>query len=207
MEPQKCAAPIFHVSSIGFSAGHQYYQLGIFLHFSGTKYGNKGPCYFKQYAKYLWVFLGVFIWAFAATANTMVSNVIGQGRKDEVIPLIRKIVRLSTGAAVTICLLLNLIPGFLLTIYAQGPEFITRAIPVVRIVSIAMVLMSFSLIWLNSIHGTGHSRITLIIELFAIVFYCIYVYTTLEKFKLGINVGWMSEWIYWMSLFSLSLYI
>lgn len=35
---------------------------------------------------------GVFCWAFAATANTMVSNIIGQGRQDEVMPLINRIV-------------------------------------------------------------------------------------------------------------------
>ncbi|MFY9463458.1 MAG: MATE family efflux transporter, partial [Sediminibacterium sp.] len=36
----------------------------------------------------LFGFFGCFTWAFAATTNTMVSNVIGQGRKEEVIPLI-----------------------------------------------------------------------------------------------------------------------
>jgi Na+-driven multidrug efflux pump len=33
---------------------------------------------------------GVFIWAFASTSNNMVSNVIGQGKLELVIPLIKK---------------------------------------------------------------------------------------------------------------------
>lgn len=151
-------------------------------------------------------FFGVFIWSFAATANTMVSNVIGQQRQNEVVPLIRRIVRLSTGAALVICLLLNLMPGFLLQIYGQGPEFITVAIPVVRIVSVAMLLMSFSTIWLNSVTGTGNSRVTFMIELSAIVLYSIYVYIVLEKLKAGIRIGWMSEWLYWTSIFLLSFF-
>src|SRR4051812_20870261 len=32
---------------------------------------------------------GIFSWSFAATTNTMVSNIIGQGRHNEVIPLIK----------------------------------------------------------------------------------------------------------------------
>src|SRR5688572_5371929 len=38
---------------------------------------------------------GIFSWAFASTTNTMVSNIIGQGRKDEVIPLIKRIATIS----------------------------------------------------------------------------------------------------------------
>ena len=35
---------------------------------------------------------GIFSWAFASATNSMVSNIIGQGKNDEVIPLIRKII-------------------------------------------------------------------------------------------------------------------
>ena len=35
-------------------------------------------------------FFGSFTWAFAATSNTMVSNIIGQNMQDKVIPLINK---------------------------------------------------------------------------------------------------------------------
>jgi len=153
-------------------------------------------------------FFGVFIWAFAATANTMVSNVIGQGRKEEVVLLVRRIVILSTGIAILICIFLNIFPGLLLTVYGQPKLFIEAAIPVVRVISLAMVLMSFATVWLNAVTGTGNSKITLLIEVFAIIFYCFYVYFILEKFKLSITFGWMAEWIYWISLFSLSfLYI
>src|SRR5690606_17654526 len=38
---------------------------------------------------------GIFSWAFAATTNTMVSNIIGQGREGEVLSVVMKIVRCS----------------------------------------------------------------------------------------------------------------
>ena len=153
-------------------------------------------------------FFGPYIWAFAATTNSMVSNIIGQGMQDRVPELIKKIVRLSTSIAIVVFVILNLFPSMFLSIYGQDKEFIDAAIPVVRIVSSALVMMSFATIWLNAVTGTGSTKINLIIEFITITMYCIYVYLVLEVFKLPITYGWMSEWIYWGFIFTLSyLYI
>jgi multidrug resistance protein, MATE family len=153
-------------------------------------------------------FFGVITWAFAATTNTMVSNVIGQGKKEEVLKLIYKIVKISTGSALIVAILLNLFPHLFLSIYGQSADFIEDGIPVVRVVSSALILMSFSVVWLNAVTGTGNSTVNLLIEAVAIILYSVYVYVTLEVLRLPLTVGWMSEWLYWMVLFSLSfLYI
>ncbi len=149
-------------------------------------------------------FFGVFTWAFAATSNTMVSNVIGQGKKDQVMLLIGKIVRISLSIGLVVGAGLNIFPHIFLSIYGQGGSFVEDAIPVVRIVSSALVIMSFSVVWLNAVIGTGNSRINLMIEVVAIVFYCIYNYIVLEYLNLPITWGWASEWLYWGILFSLS---
>ena len=148
--------------------------------------------------------VGCFTWAFAATSSTMVSNLIGQGKKEEIHRLLRKIATLSTGLAIVIAALINLFPNVFLSIFGQDEVFIQAAIPVVRIVTLAMVMMSFSVIWLNAVTGTGNSRVTFFIELITITLYCIYVYLILEKYKLPITWGWMSEWLYWLSIFGLS---
>lgn len=148
--------------------------------------------------------VGCFTWAFAATSSTMVSNIIGQGKKEEIHRLLQKIATLSTGLAIVIAALINLFPDVLLSIFGQDEIFIDAAIPVVRIVTLAMVMMSFSVIWLNAITGTGNSRVTFFIELITITLYCIYVYLILEKYNLSITWGWISEWLYWISIFGLS---
>ncbi|HEX5669806.1 MAG TPA: MATE family efflux transporter [Chitinophagaceae bacterium] len=146
-------------------------------------------------------FFGVFTWAFAATSSTMVSNIIGQKRNDEVQPLIMKIVQLSTGLSVMVCIVLNIFPETILGIFGQDPGFISHAIPVLRIVSVAMILMSFSTVWLNAVVGTGNSKINLMIEAVTVVLYSIYVYVVLEKLRLPITWAWGSEWLYWTSMF------
>ena len=148
---------------------------------------------------------GCVTWAFAATTNAMVSNIIGQGKKEQVNSLLKKIIKLSTGVAVVVCLLLNLFPEIFLSIFGQGDDFVAAALPVLRVVSAALILMSFSIITLSAVTGSGNTRVTFFIELFAIIMYCIYVYLVSEYYFLPIKFGWMSEWLYWLCLFVPSL--
>ena len=145
-------------------------------------------------------FFGSFTWAFSATTNTMVSNIIGQGMKDKVIPLIHKIVRWSFGFALCVFTLLNIFAHPFLSIYGQGEDFIQSGIPVLRVVSFALLIMSIATIWLNAVTGTGQSKINLAIEFVAIIIYLIYAYLTIQHFQLPIYIGWMCEIIYWLSL-------
>jgi len=147
---------------------------------------------------------GVFTWAFASTTNAMVSNIIGQKMEDKVITLIGKIMKLSLSVSILIFILLNCFPGLLLSIYGQDEAFVRAAIPVLRIVSSAVVLMSFSIVWLSAVTGTGNTRINLLIEVITIVVYSLYVWFTLEKWNMSIEVGWLSEWVYWLCIFSMS---
>lgn len=151
---------------------------------------------------------GIFSWSFAATTNTMVSNIIGQGRQDEVLPLVWRIVKISTTCSLIMFVLLNIFPQIFLSFYGQGNEFLAEAIPVVRVVSVALVMMSFSVVWLNAVTGSGNTVINLMIEIVTITLYCSYVYIVLETLNLPITWGWASEWVYWISMFTMSfLYI
>jgi len=145
-------------------------------------------------------FFGSFTWAFAATSNTMVSNIIGQNMQDKVIPLINKIAKWSFGFALCICIILNVFAHQFLSIYGQGEGFMQESIPVLRVVSIALLLMSIATIWLNGVTGTGQSKINLAIEFIAIIIYLIYGYLTIEYYQFPITIGWMCEIIYWLTL-------
>src|SRR5690606_3843653 len=114
---------------------------------------------------------GIFSWAFASATNTMVSNVIGQGRQEEVLPLIRRVVRVSFSFSLMLFLALVTKPEWFLSFYGQGDDFIADGIPVIYVVSIALLLMSFGTIWLNAVTGTGNTTVNLMIELITIVIY------------------------------------
>jgi putative MATE family efflux protein len=148
---------------------------------------------------------GCFCWAFAATANSMVSNIIGQGRQEEVWGLVKKIMLLSFTTVFTVVLLLNLFPASFLSLFGQGSAFVEAGIPVLRVVTTALLLSCVATVFLNTVTASGNTRVTFLIEVGAIVSYCIYIYFTLEYFQLSLTIGWMSEWIYWLCLLIPSL--
>jgi multidrug resistance protein, MATE family len=147
---------------------------------------------------------GIFAWSFAATSNTMVSNVIGQGKQEEVMPLVMRISKVSFGFSLMIILIFNLFPDLMLSLFGQGDDFISYAIPVLRVVSSALLLQSFSVVWLNAVTGTGNTSVNLLIEIVTLVLYTAYVYFVLEVWNLSLTWGWVSEWVYWISMFSMA---
>jgi Na+-driven multidrug efflux pump len=150
-------------------------------------------------------FCGMFIWAFAATANTMVSNVIGQGMPDKVIPLIKRIIILSAGSSLVIFIPLQLFTTDILSLFNNSDAFLQLGTPVLRIVAVAIMLMSVSTICLNAVTGTGNTRTNLMIEIITIILYCIYIYTVMHIYNLPITWGWASEWLYWSSILVMSI--
>jgi Na+-driven multidrug efflux pump len=147
---------------------------------------------------------GIFGWSFAATTNTMVSNVIGQERHAEVLQLIGRIAWVSFGLSVVISSVLNLFPEVVLGVYGQGEAFVKEGVPVLRVASIALLFMSFSTVWLNGVTGTGKTTVNLLIETISIVAYSVYVYVVLEYYRMPITWGWASEWLYWIMMFAMS---
>ena len=136
----------------------------------------------------------------------MVSNIIGQGMEDRVTELVRKVLTLSVSFSIVVAILLNLFPQVFLAVYGQDASFTAAAIPVVRVLSLALILMSFATVTLNTITGTGNTRINLLIEVITIVLYCLYVYFVMERWRWSLAVGWMSEWVYWISTFTMAFF-
>ena len=149
---------------------------------------------------------GTFSWAFASTCSAMVSNIIGQKRHEEVLPLIRKISGISLAISFVMFIFLNTFPQWFVSFYGQGPDFVEYAIPSIRVVSVALLMMSFATVWLNGVTGTGNTVINLTIESVTIVVYSIYVYVVLEYMNLPITWGWGSEWVYWTSMFTMAYF-
>ena len=153
-------------------------------------------------------FVGIFIWAFASTTNAMVSNLIGQGLQNKVILLIKKIMLLNVSSTLFMLGILNCFPKYFLRIYGQDAAFIHDAIPVIRIVSLGMILMSIAVVWLNAVTGTGKTKMNLLIELIAIISYLIYIYLIMVRFKLSLAIAWTNEFVYWTVIFAVAfLYI
>lgn len=150
--------------------------------------------------------MGIMIWAFASTSNTMVSNLIGQKRESEVLLAVQKIMLLSLGTTLCMLAILNIFPAHFLGLFRQNNLFVAGALPVMRIVSLGMIAMSIAAIWLNAVTGTGKTRINLMIEIAAILFYLVYTFTIVTKLRLSLATVWTNELVYWLVIFLVSFW-
>lgn len=148
--------------------------------------------------------IGIFGWAFASTANSMISNIIGQGKKDKVLFLINKIMSLSLLFTASLCIVINLFPDIFLMVYDQTAGFNEEAIPVIRMVSVGVLGMSMATVWLNAVTGSGNSKMNLYIEVVAITLYAAYLYLIFNVWHFNLVWVWSSELLYWGSLFIFS---
>ena len=147
---------------------------------------------------------GVFVWAFASTSNVMVSNLMGQKREDKVLEAINKIMLLSIGFCLVMCLLVNIFPAAFFGLFGQGAAFVQKGIPVLRVVSGGLMFMSIANIWLNGVTGTAKTRVNLLIEIIAITVYLLYTWYFVKINYLSLAMAWSNELIYWFTIFVIS---
>ncbi len=144
--------------------------------------------------------VGIGTWAMAATCNTMVSNIIGQGRQREVLYLIRKVARLSLMYATAVSVLLLLFSDQFLSLYRDDPELVRFAQPSMIVIVLAMMLMSVSTVAFNGVVGTGNTLINLTMEISSVFVYLVYCYFIIERMRLPLHWAWGSEFVYWIVL-------
>ena len=148
--------------------------------------------------------MGIMIWAFASTTNTMISNLIGQGLSKKVVTAVNKIMVLSLGTTLCMLAILNIFPYHFLGLFRQDELFVQEALPVMRVVSLGMIMMSIAAVWLNAVTGTGKTKMNLVIEVAAITFYLLYTFIIVKQLKLSLAIVWSNELIYWLSIFLVS---
>jgi Na+-driven multidrug efflux pump len=149
---------------------------------------------------------GVFVWAFASTTSSMVSNLMGQQREQEVIKLTKRITLWSIGLCFVMVGTLNLFPAIFFKLFGQSSNFIEQGIPVIRVVSLGLLLMSVANVWLNAVTGTGKTKVNLLIEVMAISLYLIYTYYFMKVNYISLSMAWSNEFIYWSSVFLMSAF-
>jgi putative MATE family efflux protein len=143
-----------------------------------------------------YIVLMVPMWGFASATNTLVSGLVGENRKDEVLSLVAKIVRLCVIMVIVLAALGTLFPQIALRIYTNDPALIGISLPVLYVVSLAAVGLAAAFILFNGVSGTGKTQISFGIEVVTIVIYLIYTYMLADYLRLDIHFVWTAEILY-----------
>ena len=139
-------------------------------------------------------------WGFSSAANSMVSNLIGQGKEHEIFGLIKKIVILSFTINGLLIFIYMLFPYLLLDLVGSDEKIVADSLVSFYIVCVATLILSISVVLLSAVSGTGKTKAAMRIEIVNIVLYLGYIYVFTIIYKSSVETVWLSEIIYWFSM-------
>ena len=171
-----------------------------FIFFILIEHMGERPLAISNIARSLYIMLMIPASALATTANTVVSNLIGAGRKEEVLPFLNRLAFIAMFLVFPIAGVTYLFPEFFAHIYTDNEGLIQDSIPVMKIVSAANMIFAFTFVIFNGVSGTGNTRTAFVMEFVTLFFYISYVYYTTIIHPSSIAVVWMSEFVYWVTI-------
>jgi putative MATE family efflux protein len=138
--------------------------------------------------------------ALSSTSNTLVSNIIGEGKVGEVMPLIRRISRISFLIMLACVVLLCVFPKAVLSVYTNDVSLINESISSIYVTSVALLISSIAGVFFNSVSGTGNTRPALILETGVLILYTVYIYLAGMYFKFPIHICFGAEIVYFTGI-------
>ena len=132
--------------------------------------------------------------AFAATANTLTSRIIGEGKSDEVMSMLWKVVKNSALCSLVLVTFTAMFPTLVLHIYTDDLALASAAVPSVYSICVATILLATGMVYFEAVSGTGNTAAAMALEFGVLLAYVAYVYLTTKTSTIA--VVWTAEWLY-----------
>lgn len=171
-----------------------------FLFFILIEKMGERPLAVSNIIRSLYSFLGLPVITFGIVINTVVSNLIGEGKNADVMRSIRRVITLSLFFTIPIALVTALFPMFFASIYTNETALRLAAIPSLHVFCIILLVFAVGNIIFNAVSGTGNTRIALLFEFLIMFAYLTYIYLVIFVFRASVAIAWVSEIVYWTGL-------
>ena len=138
----------------------------------------------------------VFSAAFASTAATLVSNIIGEGHPEGVVPIIRRVLMLCVVTMVPLLAVFAIFPHQIIGLFTDIPSLIQGSVPTLWVMCAAALLTLPWNVYLQSVAGTGNTRICLRFDVVALCIYAVYCTIIIGILKSDIALCWTADGVY-----------
>jgi multidrug resistance protein, MATE family len=192
----RISTPIAMQSAVGLLSGFIFFS---FIEKLGTE-----ALAISSAVRVVYVLFGVAAWGMGSAASTVVSQLIGEGKTDEVFGTTAKFALVSVIITIPPALLLLFAPSYIMSYVTNDPEIITTAGDLLPMIFWVEVVVAIYTIYYNSIIGTGAMRSSLLINFLGAVAYLVYVYYMVSA---GENLYWVwsGEFVFAVVVFTSSL--
>lgn len=138
----------------------------------------------------------MLLMAFAATGSTIVSNLIGQGKPDLVLPLVHKVLRFAYMVILPLLLLISALPTPFIRIYTDLPPLVSATVPSLWVLCASYLLTVPAFVYFQAVSGTGNAKSSFALELTALLVYSAYCGVVIEWQRMDVAVCWTAEAVY-----------
>ena len=152
----------------------------------------------------IYMLLMIPAWAMSSATSSIVSNAIGAGFNNQVIPIVKKVLVFSMAIMLAVALLAAFVPRFMISIYTSDSNLLEMSVASYYIILGAVILFSATIVLFNGVLGTGNTRSGLAIEVFTLSLYLVFAWLLAVKLQQPIEIVWLCEYMYAIVLGSLS---
>ncbi|MFM6946646.1 MAG: MATE family efflux transporter [Flavobacteriales bacterium] len=136
------------------------------------------------------------IWGFAGTTKTYISQYLGAKKYDQ-IPLIQRRIQLLT---ISFMLLTFhgavLYPEAMIRMVNPAEAYVSKSADILRLIAVSILVFGFISVYFQTIHGSGNTIHSMLIEFFTVGVYAIFCYLFIKVWNLDIFWIWTVEYIY-----------
>lgn len=130
------------------------------------------------------------------TTRTFVSGLLGEGLKEEVVPVIRRLVLVNFCGILLLSHGGLLYPSWLVSPFFADSAGLEAAALTLPVIFTAMIMYSLSSVLLSAVQGSGHTTAALVIEVSALIGYtAVSILLTLVYPQPVWRIWWV-EWVY-----------
>jgi Na+-driven multidrug efflux pump len=136
------------------------------------------------------------IWGFAGTTKTYISQYLGAKKIDQ-IPLIQRKIQLLT-VAFMLCTFHGalLYPEILIRMVNPAEAYVAKSAAILELIAVSILLFGFISVYFQTIHGSGNTLHSMLIEFFTVGVYTIFCYLFIKVWMLDVYWIWTIEYIY-----------
>ena len=142
--------------------------------------------------------------SFSESACSMVSNLIGQQKSQQIILLIRRTIILSYAIVFPMLIITLLYPEVVLSIFTTDVEMVTGSVNSLIVVALAILIAVPGEAFYSTIAGTGDTKAILTIQIIITIFTLTFAYIAAFVLKLEVEYIWLAEVFGWLVCLSLS---
>lgn len=152
----------------------------------------------------LYMIFTIPIFGLGSATNTIVSNMLGEGKQKSVIPTIYRLSIISLISILGFIVITYIFQREIISFYTTDITLIEYTLGPLKVILGVLIIFSVSIIIFNGVAGTANTKTSLIIEIIAMILYLSLAYYLAIVTKSSIEVIWSTEYLYFSTLGLLS---